>query len=335
MLKKLLICTIATTVSLFSFAQKLKPPIKTIIIDPGHGGVDQGATGDHSTEAHNALAISFKVRDLLNKDFPEIKTLMTRQKDELPGGGSNVNAALRYRANFANQNKGDLFLCIHLNSTSTKYLTRQDGTRTETYYSYSGRGKHKKKVAHTKEVPNYVRYKAPDQVHGTQTYIWAAGKSGPKEQAIEASGMMNEDEGMTDTSMSEEMNPNSMEFKLKAQQYLKYFFHNSLSLANNVEDEFKKAGRYSFGTMQRNEKGIWVLQATNMPSILVETGFISDPKEEDYLSSEDGQQEVAQCIVNAVKRYKENLELKQKNKQGANQQTGEPAMVTDPGATKH
>ncbi len=335
MLKKILIYCIATTVSVFSFAQKIKPPIKTIIIDPGHGGVDQGAVGDHSTEAHNALAISFKVRDLLNKEFPDIKTFMTRQKDELPGGGTNVNAALRYRANFANQNKGDLFLCIHLNSTSTKYLTRQEGTRTQTYYTYSGRGKHKKRIEHTKEVPNYVRYKAPEQVHGTQTYVWAAGKSTDKEKAIEASGTMNEDAGMSDSTMDEEMNPSSMEFKLKAQQYLKYFFHNSLNLANNVEDEFKKAGRYSFGAMQRNEKGIWVLQATNMPSILVETGFISDPKEENYLSSEDGQQEVAECIVNAVKRYKENLELKQKNKQGTGQQDTPPAIMANPNETKH
>jgi N-acetylmuramoyl-L-alanine amidase len=332
MLKKILICCAAATVSLFSFAQKTKPPIKTIIIDPGHGGVDQGATGEHSTEAHNALAISFKVRDLLNKEFPEIKTMMTRQKDELPGGGTNVNAALKYRANFANQNKGDLFLCIHLNSTNTKYLTRQEGTREQTYYTYSGRGKHKKKVAHTKEVPNYVRYKAPEQVHGTQTYVWAAGKSGDKEKAIEASGNLSE-EASADSILNEEISP--VEYKIRAQAYLTYFFKKSWSLANDVEDEFKKTGRYSFGAMQRNEKGIWVLQATNMPSILVETGFISDPKEEDYLSSEDGQQEVAQCIVNAVKHYKENLELKQKNHQGANQSDTPPAMTADPNGTKH
>lgn len=329
-----MLCCIAAALSYFTFAQKTKPPIKTIIIDPGHGGVDQGAIGEHSTEAKNALAISFKVRDLLNKAYPEIKTLMTRQRDELPGGGTNVNAALKYRANFANQNKGDLFLCIHLNSAGTRYLTRQDGTRTQTYYTYTGRGKRKKKIEHTKEVPNYVRFKAPDQAHGTQTYVWAAGKSTDKEKAIEASGNINE-EAFSDSAMVEELNPNSMEFKLKAQQYLKYFFHNSLNLANNVEDEFKKSGRYSWGAMQRNEKGIWVLQATNMPSILVETGFISDPKEENYLSSEDGQQEVAQCIVNAVQRYKDNLEMKQKNRQGANQTDPPPAMLANPNAPKH
>jgi N-acetylmuramoyl-L-alanine amidase len=54
-----------------------------------------------------------------------------------------------------------------------------------------------------------------------------------------------------------------------------------------------------------------VLQATAMPSILVETGFITNPQEEDYLNSENGQQEIAECITNALKNYKAWLEKKQ------------------------
>jgi N-acetylmuramoyl-L-alanine amidase len=49
--------------------------------------------------------------------------------------------------------------------------------------------------------------------------------------------------------------------------------------------------------------GIWVLQAVAMPSILVETGFISNPAEEDYINSEKGQTEIARCITQALKRY--------------------------------
>jgi len=45
------------------------------------------------------------------------------------------------------------------------------------------------------------------------------------------------------------------------------------------------------------------LQATAMPSILVETGFITNKSEEDYLNSDDGQQEIAACVTNAVKNY--------------------------------
>jgi N-acetylmuramoyl-L-alanine amidase len=71
-----------------------------------------------------------------------------------------------------------------------------------------------------------------------------------------------------------------------------------------VEEEFIKEGRFSRGVKQRNDKGIWVLQATAMPSILVETGFITHRPDEDYLNSKKGQDEVAENIVKAVKRYK-------------------------------
>jgi N-acetylmuramoyl-L-alanine amidase len=51
-----------------------------------------------------------------------------------------------------------------------------------------------------------------------------------------------------------------------------------------------------------------VLQATNMPAILVETGYINNPEDERYLNSDKGQQELAEAITEAVKRYKQQLE---------------------------
>jgi N-acetylmuramoyl-L-alanine amidase len=73
-------------------------------------------------------------------------------------------------------------------------------------------------------------------------------------------------------------------------------------LAAMVEEQFIKAGRTSRGQKQRG-KGIWVLQATAMPSILVETGYITNRAEEDYLNSKEGQTEIASCITNAVGEY--------------------------------
>ena len=78
-----------------------------------------------------------------------------------------------------------------------------------------------------------------------------------------------------------------------------------------VEEEFVKEGRLSRGVKQRNEKGIWVLQATSMPSILVETGFITHRPDEDYLNSEKGQEEVASNVLEAIKRYRAATEGKQ------------------------
>ncbi|HEY0272486.1 MAG TPA: N-acetylmuramoyl-L-alanine amidase, partial [Chitinophaga sp.] len=86
------------------------------------------------------------------------------------------------------------------------------------------------------------------------------------------------------------------------------YFDQSLRLSSIIEDEFTKTGRLSRGARQRNEKGIWVLSGTAMPSVLVEVGFISNPQEEDFLNSQEGQMATATSIYNAIRRYKEELE---------------------------
>ena len=94
---------------------------------------------------------------------------------------------------------------------------------------------------------------------------------------------------------------------LKTQQYAE----RSRNLAYTVEEEFEKAGRVSRGAKQRDEKGIWVLQAVAMPAILIELGFLSYPDEEAYLMSDQGQQETSETIVKALKRYRYSLSNKQ------------------------
>jgi N-acetylmuramoyl-L-alanine amidase len=100
----------------------------------------------------------------------------------------------------------------------------------------------------------------------------------------------------------------SPDAKILASLRTKKYFDQSLTLATYVEEEFKKLGRTSYGVKQRNNAGIWVLQATNMPSILVETGFICNHDEEDYLNSEKGQNEIGYSVMRAVLRYKQFLE---------------------------
>ena len=93
--------------------------------------------------------------------------------------------------------------------------------------------------------------------------------------------------------------------------YAQQYFRKSLNLADLVERGFQAQGRtYRGGVKQRNDKGIWVLQATGMPSVLVEIGFISNKDEEQYINSEKGQDEIVANIFNAIKAYKEKLEAK-------------------------
>ena len=91
--------------------------------------------------------------------------------------------------------------------------------------------------------------------------------------------------------------------------------------------------KHSGGPKQR-QVGIWVLQATAMPRILVETGFITNPSEEEYLNSESGQDEIAKCITDALKNYKTCLEKKQLPAGETNSQTQNNKNGNTSGATR-
>ena len=88
--------------------------------------------------------------------------------------------------------------------------------------------------------------------------------------------------------------------------YQSAFMANSVKFASHVEDQFAKTyKRKSFGVKQA---GFLVIWRTAMPSVLVETGFLTNAEEEEYLNSEHGQSEVAEAIATAFKKYKDDIE---------------------------
>jgi len=101
---------------------------------------------------------------------------------------------------------------------------------------------------------------------------------------------------------------NSPEARMQAELYEKKFFDNSFLLASMVQEQFKNNGRIDLGVLQRTWAGIWVLQATGMPSILIETGYLTNKEEEEYLNSDKGQADIVQEIVDALKQYKDSIE---------------------------
>lgn len=289
-----------------------KNVLRTVIIDAGHGGKDPGARGLISTEAEVALQIALKLGKALEKEFPAIKFIYTRTDENLPKGVTDPKLANRIRAEMANEAKGDLFIAIHLNATGQKaggwYAKKIVGYKPKVVYTGTGKRRRKKTI----QQPIYESYYVKNTRIGTETYIWAADRSDEKSENV----VMDQDEGGEDEPVDDPNNIldlNSPEAKIRAQLYTKYFFRNSALLASMVEDEFGKSGRNSYGVKQRNNKGIWVLQATGMPSILVETGFITNKEEEEYLNSEQGQEEVVGNIVGAFKRYKQELEAARHN----------------------
>jgi N-acetylmuramoyl-L-alanine amidase len=230
--------------------------------------------------------------------------LFTRADENLPAGLTDVKVANRYRAQFANENHGDLFISIHVNTLADRYERRIEGYREENYTVTVGKGKKRRKVSKVRTVPIYKSYKLPCNRNGTETYIWAIDKYDEKQKSVGARG---DDENYLEHDSSGGY-MDTPESKILASLRTKKYFNQSLTVAGFVEDEFKKVGRVSLGVKQRNNQGIWVLQATNMPSILVETGFICNPEEEDYLNSEKGQNELTYAMMRAVLRYKQTLD---------------------------
>lgn len=315
MMKRILILFFCVPVLpiLFSFVpeETTQKPVRTIIIDAGHGGRDFGARGTYSYEKDICLAISLKLGELLKKEIPDAKILFTRTTDTYP--------ELHARANFANQNKGDLYVCIHANAAPPEKHSQFTGYKTQV--SYIGKGKKKKKVV--KKIPQYKYRTTPNPAKGTETYIWGAQKNDDKEMALRENAPMLAEENFKEN--YGDIDPDSPEFTalslLKTQQY----FKRSTLLAGYVQSELSKIGRIDRDVRQRSV-GIWVLQATAMPSILVETGYITNKSEEDYLNSTKGQKEIAGCISSAVKKYVDMLEkqLQQPESSNGSNKTASP-----------
>jgi len=287
--------TLVSSFNIRSGSSYQKPAIRTIIIDAGHGGKDNGARGDYSFEKDICLDISLKLGKKMEKEFPDVKILYTRTSDVYP--------AIKARADFANANKGDLFVSIHVNAAPKIRHSKFAGYKTQVYYT----GKGKKRKKQTRKVPRYDVYYSDNPSNGTETFIWAADRTDEKEKFVGADVVS--EEIFDSTEYVPDIN--DPEFKAKALLWTKRFFSKSYLLATMVEEEFIKEGRLSRGVKQRNHKGIWVLQATSMPSILVETGFITHRPDEDYLNSDNGQEEIADNVLEAVKRYKVATESKQ------------------------
>ncbi len=284
----LLVC-LGLQMTLFAQNSAKSPKIRTIIIDAGHGGSDVGARGAYSTEAEITLQIALRLDTLLRSEMPDTRIVMTRTTD--------VYHHVREKANIANSEKGDLFVCIHVNAAPPKKTVT--GYKSVPYYK--GKGSKRKKLY--KKVPIYST--SPNPAHGTSTYVWAADRSDEKAQGIIADERYESSAEIMDVP-----DVNSPEAMIKARLWSQKFFKNSVQLGTLIENEFVNIGRKSLGVLQRNHMGIWVLQATNMPAVLIETGFITDKDEEDYLNSDAGQIEMTRAIANAVIKYKQSIDGK-------------------------
>lgn len=114
MLKKRLFFFI--TISLFAVSMIAANKAFTLVIDPGHGGKDTGASGAFSREKDINLTVALAFGQYVERNCPDVKVIYTRKTD--------VFIPLIERANIANKNKADLFISVHTNALPPGRIAR-------------------------------------------------------------------------------------------------------------------------------------------------------------------------------------------------------------------
>ncbi|MCJ8209648.1 N-acetylmuramoyl-L-alanine amidase [Mucilaginibacter sp. RS28] len=246
--------------------------LRTIVVDAGHGGKRPGAYGSYSVEKNVTLALAFKLQKAIEKELPDVKVVMTRTTDD--------DILWQKRSDIANENKGDLFISLHCNSLADKVVTVR-GRRTRVP-DQSGRG--------------VLLLVYGFQRHGDET-------GGDKEQAAAIRENLFEENDVK-SSTGVDFNDPTQVILLNA--FKNKYRKQSIHFADIVNDEFKFTdGRPSEGV---REQSILILCHSAMPAVLVETGYINNPKDEAYLNSEDGQNEIVATLVRSLKIYKKEVE---------------------------
>jgi len=144
-------------------------------------------------------------------------------------------------------------------------------------------------------------------VQGTETFVLGQHRSddnlevAKKENAV----ILLEDDY---TSTYEGFDPNSPESYIMFELVQDEYKEQSISLANEIQNEFRVRALRKDRSVK--EAGFLVLRQTTMPSVLIETGFLSNVTERNYLSSETGQDHLASAIFRAFKAYKADVEKK-------------------------
>jgi len=229
--------------------------VNTIVLDAGHGGHDTGALGKNSREKDITLAIVLKLRDYIRDNMKDIKVILTRSDDTF--------VELYRRARIANENKADLFVSVHCNSTKST------------------------------------------SAYGVETFVMGLHKSDANLAVAKAenAAILLEDDYVE---QYDGFDPNSPEGNIFFNMMQNAFLDNSLAFAGKVEHQLVD----NLHMLNRGVKqaGFLVLYKTAMPGVLVETGFISNPKDEKFLLSEKGQDQIAGAIFKALRDYKNQLE---------------------------
>jgi N-acetylmuramoyl-L-alanine amidase len=237
------------------------PGIHLIVIDPGHGGAESGAVGPGGVMEKD-LTLEF-ARELAGKlGRLGVQTLLTRNED--------ATVPHDARPALANQNKADLFISIHLNSS-----LGAGAHGTETYFL------------------------SPQATDARAARAAAAENATPPAAGSTATGAA----GAAGAGAAAEQEDVDLILWDLAQSH---HLSESQRLANLIQGEFNTALQLKDRGVK--QAPFRVLKGATMPAVLVELGFISNPEEEKKLQDPAYRDQLLDSLVTAIARYRSSIE---------------------------
>lgn len=221
-------------------------PIRTIVIDPGHGGMDPGALSVKKTkEKEVVLAYAEALRDALQKN-PNYKVILTRDGDKF--------ISLEHRVKIARDNKADLFIALHADTVAGRDV------RGTTLYTVSDKA--------------------------TDAEAEALARKENRTDVIAGFDLGSQSRAVSDVLINlaqRESKSQAMYFSKKAVTELQPIAH--------------------FTGKPIRSAAFVVLKAPDIPSVLVELGYLSNTEDEALLNSPDWRGQMAAAMANAVDKY--------------------------------
>lgn len=239
------------------------PGLKTVVIDPGHGGKDPGALGKTKNihEKHIVLSVSKLLGEKIKAKYPDVKVIYTRNNDTFIG--------LHERAMVARRNNADLFISIHCNGSSS---TEAKGSSV------------------------HILGQSSDNSRNKTDYFERNMSTAQRENAV----IVLEDDYKT---KYQSFDPNSPESYISHQLQWMAYYESSLLFASEVVTNLIKKPLVP-RRLVVDQDIFQVLVEANMPAVLLELAFVTNPTEYKYLSSAEGQEQIAERLFQAFKSYK-------------------------------
>ena len=219
------------------------PSVRTIVIDPGHGGTDTGVKGPHGTlEKNITLAVARQLKAMIESRLG-LRVLLTRNGDQTLSADD--------RAALANNNKADLFLSLHANAS---FRSSVQGAE--------------------------IFYLGLDQEAAQAAQ---AAEAGAAKMPVFGGG----------TRVLE---------ILPWQVAQARFVQESATFASMIERQFQ--GHVPLDGRGPTQAPLRVLVGANMPAVLVEMGYLSNPTQEDQLGTAAFQQTIVQALYAAIVQFR-------------------------------